>query len=265
MHSEVGTLRIQGGWFSYGPEPVVRDVSLSLRPTEMVALAGPNGSGKTTLLKLLTGARAPQRGEVTLDGRAVTDLAPRRRARHIAVVPQHVEASLMFTVEQMVGMGRAPYIGLLGAPSGADRAAVANALQATDLLPLAGRRFGELSGGEQQRVALAMALAQESRFMLLDEPTVHLDLHHQHELLELLCGLHLRRGVGIIAVMHDLNLAALYFSRLAVMEQGRLIADGATVETMIHPDVLSVFRAPLSIVSHPQMHVPQVLLRRSEG
>lgn len=264
MHSKTGSLRICSGWFSYGNEPVVRDVSLTLLPTDMLALAGPNGSGKTTLLKLLTGVRAPQSGDVSLDGRPVSQFAPRELARQVAVVPQRVESSLMFTVRQMVGMGRTPYIGLLGPPKRSDREAVDSALEVTELRSLADRRFTELSGGEQQRVALAMALAQETRFLLLDEPTVHLDLHHQHELLELLRQLHRNRGIGVIAVMHDLNLAALYFDRLAVMERGRLVADGATGETMTRPEVLSVFRAPLSVVRHPEADVPQVLLRRGQ-
>jgi len=262
MQSDRAALHVDGVWFAYDALPVVRDVSIGLRSGEMVALAGPNGSGKSTLLKLLTGVRRPSRGQALLDGQPIARLPMRLVARHIAVVSQHIDAALMFTVERLVMMGRTPHTGFLGFPGHGDREAVESALQATELGPLANRRFGELSGGEQQRVMLAMALAQETRFLLLDEPTVHLDLHHQHELLELLRTLNAQRGIGVVAVMHDLNLAALYFDRLAVMQEGRLVADGPAGETVARPEVLAVFRAPLAVVPHPQTGVPQVLLQR---
>jgi iron complex transport system ATP-binding protein len=193
------------------------------------------------------------------------DLSPRQRARSIAVVPQNVNGSLAFRVEDLVAMGRTPYAGLFGVRSTEDTRAVREALVATDTHDLAGRRFSELSGGEQQRVVLAMALAQETPYLLLDEPTIHLDLHHQHELLELLHRLRVERGLGILAVMHDLNLASLYFDRLAILSEGRLAAEGAPRDVLLRPEVLSVFQAPLAIVSHPQSGVPQLLLQRSSG
>jgi iron complex transport system ATP-binding protein len=229
----------------------------------MMALAGPNGSGKTTLLKVLSGVRRPHSGWVTLDGRAVAKLTPRELARHIAVVSQHVDPTLMFTVADIVAMGRSPHSGLFSTPSAADRRATQEALNATDSVHLASRRFGELSGGEQQRVMLAMALAQDTDYLLLDEPTIHLDLHHQHELLELLRRLHHERHIGVIAVMHDLNLAGLYFERLALLQQGILTADGPTSEILRSPECLAIFRAPLAVVTHPQAGVPQVLLQRN--
>jgi iron complex transport system ATP-binding protein len=231
---------------------------------ELVALAGPNGSGKTTLLKLLGGSIRPAAGEVYFGADRVAALPARRRARHIAVVSQHVNPGLTFRVDTLVMMGRTPYTGLFGSPSAEDRRAVSEALVATETRDLAQRRFNELSGGEQQRVSVAMALAQETDFLLLDEPTVHLDLHHQHELLELLHRLHRSRGLGILAVMHDLNLATLYFDRLVVLHEGSLVADGPAAEVMVVPEVLAAFKAPLSLVHHPQDNVPQVLLRRHE-
>lgn len=264
MHSESAGLAASAVSFHYDSTPVLRDVSFNLKPGEMAALAGPNGSGKTTLVKLLSGVARPRSGAVTLDGIPVTQLGPRQIARRVAVVPQHVDPRLMFAVHSIVAMGRTPHTGMLRSLDAADRRAIENALHATDTLTLAGRRFGELSGGEQQRVMLAMALAQDADYLLLDEPTVHLDLLHQHQLLELLRSLHVTRNLGILAVMHDLNLAALYFDRLALMQKGRLIDDGPAADVLSGSDSLAIFQAPLSVVTHPQTGVPQVLLQRRD-
>ena len=248
--------------YAYGAAEVVHGVSFGLAPGEMVALAGPNGSGKTTVLKMLSGSYRAAHGLVCLDGAPLGQISPRHVARRVAVVSQHIDPRLMFTVEAMVTMGRTPYASLWRPLDERDRSAIAGALHAADLVELAERRFGELSGGEQQRVMLAMALAQEADYLLLDEPTVHLDLHHQQELLELLGRLNTQRRIGILAVMHDLNLAALYFSRLAIMQEGRLIADGPPSHILRLLHCLAVFQAPLEVVTHPKDQVPQVLLSK---
>jgi iron complex transport system ATP-binding protein len=261
MPSEVSLEAVQVS-YRYGDRAVLRDVSLGVKRGTMLALAGPNGSGKTTLLRVMLGARRPADGEVRIHGTSVRAIPPRDRARLIAVVPQNVNPALAFHVEELVAMGRTPYARAFAPRSSEDRRALAKALSATEIESIAGRRFSELSGGEQQRVVLAMALAQDTPFLLLDEPTVHLDLHHQHDLLELLRRLCGERDLGILAVMHDLNLASLYFDRLAVLHRGRMVAEGVPGEVMVKPEVLRVFRAPLVVVSHPQMGVPQVLLQR---
>jgi iron complex transport system ATP-binding protein len=248
--------------FAYGRRLVVTDVSLEVPRGQMLALAGPNGSGKTTLLKILSGVRAPRGGSVTLDGIPLADLGRRRVAQRVAVVSQHLDPKLMFSVESLVSMGRTPYQGLLGSMRQSDTAAIEDALEAAELTQLRRRPFGELSGGEQQRVMLAMALAQQADYLLLDEPTVHLDLHHQHELLELLRARHEDRKLGILAVMHDLNLAALYFEGMALMQEGGLTAKGLSSDLLRRDDYLSIFQAPLKMVDHPEMGVPQVLLGR---
>lgn len=259
--SVTGALSGAGLTYAYGNVDAIRGVSLQLRKGDALALVGPNGSGKTTLLTLFSGLRTPRSGMVSVNGTELSALSPRARARFISVVSQHLDPKLMFTVEHLVGMGRTPHSGLLRALSDNDWRAVQDALQATGATHLSRRRFGELSGGEQQRVMLAMALAQQTPYLLLDEPTVHLDLEHQHRFLELLHDLHATRGIGVLAVMHDLNLAALYFERLAVMSQGTLVAEGSSRELLQLEDVLQVFRAPLTQVLHPDADVPQVLLR----
>lgn len=264
MTSEPGLLA-QHVSYSYGRNRAVREVSLCLAPGNTVALVGPNGSGKTTLLRLLSGALKLETGSMNIDGRPVKEYSPRELARKIAVVPQYVDPSLGLTVESMVALGRTPYTGVLRPLSGLDRAALAQAMEATETMPLRAKRFNELSGGEQRQVALAMAMAQGTEYLLLDEPTVHLDLHHQHAFFELLQTLRSVRPLGILAVMHDLNLAALHFSTIVVMEAGSVRARGAPAEILSDPDAMGVFRAPLDVVSHPQTGLPQVLLQRGRS
>jgi iron complex transport system ATP-binding protein len=261
MPSDQNGLCADAVWFAYGQTPVVRGASIRVNAGESLALAGPNGSGKTTLLKLLIADLRPSRGAVTLDNQPLTGISPRERARHLGVVPQHLDATVRFPVRTLVRMGRAPYINFFGSTSSEDEDAVDRALAAAGLEDLAGRRFDLLSGGEQQRVVLAMALAQETRFLLLDEPTVHLDLRHQFEMLELLRQLQAERGIGLLAILHDLNLAALYFDRLALMHHGRIVVEGPAPDVVADRDALSIFRVPLNVVHHPDRGVAQVLLR----
>lgn len=248
--------------YAYDRQPVLEEADIRVRRGESVALVGPNGSGKTTALRLLSGDLQPLSGHVRVDGRVLASLSARDRAQRIAVVPQLLDPTLAFSGKDLVAMGRAPHVGLLGSLSRRDRAAIQAALQATDSGELGPRPFREMSGGEQQRVALAMALAQETPYLLLDEPTTHLDLHHQHALLELLWGLQRERDLGLLAVMHDLNLAALYFDRLVVLQEGSVLADDRPEDLLLRPEIQAVFTAPMAVVPHPDSGVPQVLLRR---
>lgn len=262
MPSESVGLVAEDVSFGYGDLPAVVHARLALVPGDMLALAGPNGSGKTTVLKLLAGDLRSQTGQVMLDGVDLRHQSPRARARRIAVVPQHVDPALGFPVRAVVAMGRSPYTGWFGTIGDGDRSAITRALEDTDVLSLADRPFNTLSGGEQQRVSLAMALAQDTSYLLLDEPTVHLDLQHQHQLLELLRHLQQQRGLGVVAVMHDLNLAALYFDTVTVLQHGRVVAAGQTGDVLRDPNALAVFGAPLRLIDHPDNGVPQLLLRR---
>jgi iron complex transport system ATP-binding protein len=250
--------------FSFDRTPVVHDVSLAVHQGDMLALAGPNGSGKTTLLRLLSGVLRPESGQVSINGADLSTLSQRLKARSIAVVPQHLEQHLGFAVGDVVQMGRSAYASIFRPAGPADQTAVERAMETTGVDVLARREFSELSGGEQQRVMLAMALAQETDYLLLDEPTVHLDLHHQRELLEMLLRLRSERQIGVLAVMHDLNLSALYFDRMAVMHGGSLIADGTPAEIMSADDHLAIFSTHLLRLLHPQTGVPQVVLQRGE-
>ncbi len=224
-------LQLEAIAFGYGSQPLFADTSLTIEAGEMVGLVGPNGAGKTTVLKLATGMLHPQRGRVLLDGRDLRRLPRRQIARRIAVVPQESSTPFAFTVRELVSLGRTPYLSFLGAESATDRWAIHEALEATGTALLARRIFNELSGGEKQRVALAMAVAQQPDLLLLDEPTTHLDLKYQIGMLELAQRLNRERGITIVASMHDLNLAARYFPRLVLFQRG-IVADGPPVEVL---------------------------------
>jgi iron complex transport system ATP-binding protein len=224
-------LEVKGVTFGYEREPLLYDVHVQVRKGEMVGLLGPNGSGKTTLLRLVSGVLRPQQGTVILEGRDLPDWGRRGIARNIAVVPQELHVPFAFTVEQMVSLGRTPFVNLLGSRSSQDANIVLDAMHAADIGPLAGRIFNELSGGERQRVIVAMALAQQPKLLLLDEPTAHLDIKYQIDVLELVQRLNRERGVTVIAAMHDLNLAARYFPRLLLFQRG-VVADAGPAEVL---------------------------------
>ena len=234
--SNTPLLDIQGITFGYQRHPLLYDMHLQVRAGEMVGLLGPNGSGKTTLLRLISGVLRPQQGAVMLDGRDARAWGRREMARRVAVVPQEMHVPFAFTVEELVSLGRTPYISLLGSSTQEDGRIVESALQAADIESLAGRIFNELSGGERQRVMVAMALAQRPALLLLDEPTSHLDIRYQIELLELVQRLNRETGVTVIAAMHDLNLAARYFPRLVLFQRG-VVAD-ATPAEVLEPHLL---------------------------
>ncbi|MBF6592692.1 MAG: ABC transporter ATP-binding protein, partial [Ktedonobacterales bacterium] len=232
-------VRCAGVTFGYDPAAaVVRDVTFAIPSGAMVGLLGPNGAGKTSLLRLLSGAQQPQAGTISFGGSNLSALSRREAAQAIAVVPQDLTMPFAYTVRQMVEMGRTPHLRLLGwgMLESADRAAVDRALVETHTRDLANRVFNELSGGERQRVLVAMALAQTPRLLLLDEPTAHLDVRHQIDVLELVARLNRATGLTVLASLHDLNLAARYFPRL-ILFQRAIIADGPP-SAVLAPDLL---------------------------
>lgn len=225
-------LQVREVTFGYGRQPLLYSVSLNVHPGEMIGLLGPNGSGKTTLLRLISGFLHPQQGDILLEGRSLLQWGRRGAAQRIAVVPQELHIPFAFTVEHMVGLGRTPFVKtFFGSRTQHDREIVRDALEATGITALADRIFNELSGGERQRVMIAMALAQQPLMLLLDEPTSHLDIKYQIETLELVQRLNRERGVTTIAAIHDLNLAARYFSRLLLFQRG-IVADAGPAEVL---------------------------------
>jgi iron complex transport system ATP-binding protein len=247
---------------SYGPRVVLRECSFAIGSGEIVAVVGPNGAGKSTLLRVLAGLLRPAAGTVALDGQDLRTFSRAEVARRIAVVPQIFDTLFPFTVREVVALGRTARLGALGRASADDVAAVDRAIDELELGPLASRRIDRLSGGERQRAVLAMALAQETPVLLLDEPTVHLDPGHQLATLELLHDLGTRRRLAVCAVLHDLNLASAFASRIVAIADGRIVREGTPLE-VIHPDLVkAVFGDGLEVVARDGH--PAVLPRLSQ-
>ncbi len=216
---------------------VLRELAMSVRAGELVALLGANGSGKTTLLRAIAGTITPDAGRIAVFGRDLPAWPRGALAKRVAVLPQSLVLPDGFRVAELVEMGRAPHATRWFGASPDDAAAVESALRDADALDLAERHAGELSGGERQRVLVAMALAQEPELLLLDEPTLHLDIAHQASLLAMVDRLRDRRGLTVIAVLHDLNLAIAHATRVLVLGSGRIIADGEQ-RMVLRPDLV---------------------------
>jgi iron complex transport system ATP-binding protein len=229
----------------YNQTPVVHNASMRVASGQVVALLGPNGSGKTTLLRTLARTLTPFGGRRLLEGKPYEAYSPTEFARHVAYAPQETPAEMGFTVAELVMMGRYPHQKGFWGVSRADRDAVRHAMEQTGIAHLAERTISQLSGGERQRVNLARALAQEARYLLLDEPTTHLDLHHQTQLMHMLRQHAQEQGVGALLVLHDLNLASQYADWIALMSQGRIVAQG-TPDEVLQPTLLeSVYHTPV--------------------
>lgn len=253
-------LRAEGISFAYQDKSVLNEIDLAIKPGELVGLIGPNGSGKSTLIKCLSRVLVPQRGRVWLDGHTLASLDPQQIARHIAVVPQAVELPPGFTAFEIVLMGRVPHLDWWQNENARDKEIARAAMEATGTWSLAERLVNQLSGGERQRVVIARALAQEPEVLLLDEPTAHLDVKHQIEVMELVRRLNRERGLAVLVVFHDLNLAAQYCSRLVLFKEGRVYKAGSPRE-VIAPDVLrEVYGIELLVFPHPQNQRPMAVV-----
>jgi iron complex transport system ATP-binding protein len=253
-------LEISGLHFAYDNRRVLDDVSLQIQPGEVVGLIGPNGSGKSTLIKLSSGLYHPNKGSIMIFGHSLTEWRQRDLARTLAYVPQAINLPSKFTVWDSTLLGRTPYLGFLGMARDHDRWVTQRALEWVGIAELADRQVGELSGGERQRVILARALTQEPRCLLLDEPTTHLDIHHQVTILSLVRKLVIEEGLAALTVLHDLNLAATFADRLIFLFEGRVIAQGSPGE-VLNPDLLRTIYGE-NVATYPRpddRHRPAVL------
>jgi iron complex transport system ATP-binding protein len=256
----VTTLTATAVTASYGHRVVLRECSFAIGSGEIVAVVGPNGAGKSTLLRVLAGLLRPIAGAVALDGQDVRTMSRSALARRIAVVPQIFDTLFPFTVREVVALGRTARLGAFGRASDDDVAAVERAIGELELTHLASRRIDRLSGGERQRAVLAMALAQETDVLLLDEPTVHLDPGHQLATLGLLRELGTRRRLAVCAVLHDLNLASTFASRIVAVADGRIVGEGTPLEVIQADLIKAVFGEGLEVVArdgHPAV-LPRV-------
>jgi iron complex transport system ATP-binding protein len=237
----VPSLRLEHLSYRIGERTILQDISLEVTAGELVAIVGRNGAGKSTLLHLMTGLLPASAGAVWLGGRALQHLHRKDLARQIALLPQQARITFGFPVRDIVRMGRHPHRGRFRAASPRDEALVDEAMQRTGTAHLAQRLITEVSGGERQLILLAQALAQEPRFLLLDEPMANLDIAHQCHVMGVLQHL-AADGVGVVAVIHDLSFAVRCFPRLIVLNEGAIVGDGPAPEVLTAELIRRVFQ-----------------------
>ena len=233
----MNALYAQGVTLDLGERRVLDGVTAQFQPGQVIAIVGPNGAGKSTLLSCLAGLRKPDAGQARLGEEAVAAIPGRRRARHIAFLAQSAEIAWDVDVRTFIGLGRTPHLGAFG-PSAEDQAAIDRALEKAELAAFADRAVTRLSGGERARALIARALAGETDWLLADEPLTGLDPAHALDALSLFRGMAHEEGRGVIVTLHDLNLAARFADRVLVLNEGRLVIDGAP-EAALAPDVLA--------------------------
>ncbi len=251
-------LNIKNLFVSYNGREILHDVSFDVKNGEVLALIGPNGAGKSTLIRAVSGV-IESRGEIQTDGKNFHEMNPMERARFVAVVPQAISLPPAFSVWETVLMGRTPYLGFLGNASKHDEEIARQSLTRVNALNFSERRVGEISGGEQQRILLARALCQSTPILLLDEPTSHLDLQYQVSLLELVRDLAKENNLAVLVAMHDLNLAARYADRVALMVAGNIKAIGTPKEVLQPQLIADAYCLPVQVVKHPFLDIPLVL------
>ncbi len=243
---------------AYGDRVISTALTLDVPDGAFTAVVGANGCGKSTLLRALVRLLSPTEGTVSFDGRDVSRTRPKALARLLGFLPQSADAPESILVRQLVARGRYPHQGLVSTWSPEDERAVTEAMRAADITDLAERRVEDLSGGQRQRVWVAMVLAQETPYLLLDEPTTYLDITHQYQLLSLFARLR-DEGRTVIAVLHDINQACRYADHLVAMKNGAIIAEGAPSAIITAPLIEKVFDLPNLVVPDPVTGTPMIV------
>jgi iron complex transport system ATP-binding protein len=246
--------------FSYAVKPVMERVSFAIDEAQIVAIIGPNGSGKTTLLKIINGTLFPDAGQMLIDGKETSRWSRKDIAQKVAIVPQETAVIFPFYAEEIVLMGRFPHLSNYRFEDKKDYRIVHEAMEKTDTLSFAARRFDELSAGERQRVLIARALAQEPKVLLLDESTVFLDLKHQAQFLALLRQLNTAQQLTVIFVTHDINLAAQHADRIILLYSGKIYAIGKPAEVITAANIKEVYDVDSLIDQNPQNGLPRMTL-----
>lgn len=252
-------LKIQNLSVYYGERQVLREVALEVHSGEVVALIGPNGAGKSTLIRAVSGVIPLHGGRIEVNDMDISTLSSMQRARQVSVVPQAVSLPPAFTVWETVLLGRTPYLNFLGQTSVMDEALARQVLEQVDMLQLSESRMDQISGGEQQRVLLARALAQATPILLMDEPTAHLDLRHQIDLLKLIAAQAREKGLTVLVALHDLNLASLFADRIAIIDNGQLCVAGSPKDTLTSEILSSVYHMAVHVIGHPETGAPLIV------
>jgi len=245
---------------SFGKRNVLKHLSFSVEKGDFFIIIGPNGSGKTTLMKLMAGILKPRKGQIEILGLPKRSYTPRALARAVAFVPQRLPVDLPFTVREAILLGRAPYQGALGIERERDLDIAEQAMQFTEVDHLNSLNIGQLSGGEQQRVFIARAICQEPEIMLLDEPTAALDLAHQVKVMDLMEKLKIEKGITVIMVSHDVNLAAMYSDQVLLLKEGQVVCMGTPSEVLSFRRLEETYACKLLVDESPLGGFPRVTL-----
>lgn len=257
MNPAINTSNIS---YAFDTRPVLRNLSFSVEEGDFFIIIGPNGSGKTTLLKIFAGILRPPQGQIDILGRLADEYKRKSLARTIAMVPQRLPVDFPFTVAESVLMGRAPYHGAFAIEREKDLAIAKQAMAFTEVAHLSDRRLDQLSGGEQQRVFIARAICQEPKIMLLDEPTASLDLAHQVHVMDLMERLKAEKGVTVVMVSHDVNLAAMYADRVLLLKDGEIISMGLPQEVLTFQKLEEAYGCRLLVDESPLGAFPRITL-----
>ncbi|MCE8001494.1 ATP-binding cassette domain-containing protein [Billgrantia ethanolica] len=244
-------LEVKDACFEVNGKRLLQPVSHAFSEGKVYGLIGHNGSGKSTLIKLLAQQQPASRGQILLDGKPLESWGQREFARRVAYLPQHLPSAENLIGRELIGFGRYPWHGLLGRQSSTDKAAIERAIELSHTEAFADRLVDTLSGGERQRVWLAMLLAQESRFLLLDEPLAALDIAHQMEVLSLIRKLCDELRLCVIIVLHDINMASRYCDELLALHSGRVLAHGSPERIMTGSTLEAIYGLPMQVMPHP--------------
>jgi iron complex transport system ATP-binding protein len=245
----------------YQGKTVIDKVCFEIKKGEFLGLIGPNGAGKSTLFKTVLGILIPDRGQILYKDKPIDFLTPKERAKRLAFLPQLFEVKFSYTVKDFIAMGRFPYQDGLSAYSSGDLDLVNSVIRRFSLNKISARRIDQLSGGELQRVLFAQSIAQDPEILLLDEPTTHLDIGHQFEIMNILSDLN-REGLTVVTILHDLNIAAEFCDRIVLMDKGRVVKDGEPASVMDYRLIEEVYNARVVIKENPYSGKPFLILYR---
>lgn len=255
-------LQVEDLSFRYDGDWILRELDFVVGKGDFLGIVGPNGIGKTTLLKLLYRLMSPQRGRVLVDGKDLASIARTEISKKIAVVSQETQINFPFVALEIVLMGRSPHLRGLQFERKRDFEVARKAMELTDTLQVAHRSFGELSGGEKQRVFIARALAQETDIILFDEPTANLDIRHQVQFYDLMTALNTERNITVVTVSHDINLASEFSKNILFLHHGMIFALGKPYEVITKDNIEAVYQTPVLVDQNPQTGAPRVTLLR---
>lgn len=253
-------LKVDKLFGGYGREIVLKSISFDIKRGEFLGIIGPNGSGKSTLLKLMSRVLFPHKGKILFENNDIFGMRLKELCRKTAFVPQDTVISFSFSVWEIVLMGRIPHLKRLQLETRKDFEIAENSLQLTDSLHLKDKKIDQLSAGERQRVIIARALTQEPILLFLDEPTSHLDIGHQIQILDLLKRLNQKKGLSVVMVLHDLNLASEYCNRLVLLDEGKIFKQGNPSEILSYQNIEKVYKTVVVVSKNPVSSNPYIVL-----